>query len=105
MRDVIAIVLAVLAGIALASYDTRTDDTGMEVGLLLIASVGLAFVAPRRWWAIALLVGGFIPLVETGLSQAAGSRVPPGVAALGVALVGAFIGSRFARASRSSSTA
>ena len=105
MRDAIAILLAVLAGMALASLDMRTDDTGVEVGLVLIASVALAFVAPKRWWAIALLVGGFIPLVEMGLSLAPGSRVPLGVAAVGVALVGALSGFGIARASRSSSPA
>ena len=105
MRDAVTIVLAVFAGMALASFDMRTDDTGIEVGLLVIASVGLAFVAPKRWWAIALLVGGFIPLVELGLSQAAGSRVPPGVGALAITLVGALIGFGITRASRSSSPA
>ena len=105
MRDAAAILLAVLAGMALASFDMRTDDTGIEVGLVLIASIVLALVAPKRWWAIALLVGGFIPLVEMGQSLAPGSRVPPGVAAVGVAFIGALSGFAIARASRTSSPA
>ena len=56
MRDAIAVALALVAGVFLASYDLRTDDTGIEVGLLLIASVTLAVVAPKRWWLIALCV-------------------------------------------------
>ena len=100
MRDAVAIVLAVFAGMALASFDMRTDDTGIEVGLLVIASAGLAFVAPKRWWAIALLVGGFIPLVEMGLSLGPGARVPTGVAAVGIAFIGALIGFGIARATR-----
>jgi hypothetical protein len=101
MRDAIAIVLALVSGMALASYDTRTDDTGIEVGLLLIASLVLALVAPKRWWAIALLVGGFIPLVEMAVDLAPG-HIPPGAIALVVTYVGAFIGFAIARASRTS---
>ena len=100
MRNGIAILLAMVAGMALASYDTRTDDSAIEVGLVLIVSLGLAFMAPKLWWVIALLVGGFIPLVEIGFSLVPGARVPPGIAAVGVALVGALIGFGIARASR-----
>jgi hypothetical protein len=60
----IAIVLAAIAGLLLASYDLRTDDTGIEVGLMLISVVACTALAPRRWWLIALLVVGPIPLVE-----------------------------------------
>jgi hypothetical protein len=76
----------------LASYDTRTDDTGIEIGLLLIASIVLAAVAPKRWWAIALLVGGFIPLVEMAINQLAPGRTPPGAVALVVTFIGALAG-------------
>lgn len=100
MRDAIAIGLALAVGVLLASYDVRTDDTGIEVGLLLIASVTLAALAPRRWWLIALCVGLPIPIVEIAVAHAA---LPPGgVAALGMAIVGALIGFAIARASRTS---
>jgi len=102
MKNAIAIVAALFCGLALASYDTRTDDTAIELGLLVIASVGLTLVAPRLWWAIALLVGGFIPLVEVAGQFV---RVPAGAAALGVTFVGALIGFAIARASRASATA
>ena len=101
MRDAIALVVALVCGVALASYDTRTDDTAIELGLLVIASLGLTLVAPRRWWAIALLVGGFIPLIETA-DQLTPGRIPPGAVALVVTFVGALIGFAVARASRTS---
>jgi hypothetical protein len=91
VRDAVAIVLALGCGMVLASYDTRTDDTGIELGLLLIASIVLAAVAPKRWWAIALLVGGFIPLVEMA-GQLAPGRIPPGAVALVVTFIGALAG-------------
>ena len=64
MKERVAIVLAAAAGLLLAIYDRRTDDTGVEVGLILIAVVGLSLLAPRRWWLIALLVVGPIPMIE-----------------------------------------
>jgi hypothetical protein len=63
-KDLIVIALALVAGALLAAYDLRTDDTGIEVGLLLISFVGLTAIAPRRWWIIGLCVGGPIPIVE-----------------------------------------
>ena len=96
----VIIVLAVLAGMALASYDLRTDDTGIEVGLLLIASATLAVFAPKRWWIVALCVGLPIPTMEIVVSHAA---LPPGgIAALAIAIVGALIGFGISRASRTS---
>ena len=98
MKNAIAVVLALAAGGLLATYDLRTDDTGIEVGLLLIASLTLAALAPKRWWLIALCVGLPIPIVEIAIAHAA---LPPGgVAAFGVAIIGALIGFAIARASR-----
>lgn len=98
MRDAIAVGVALAMGVALARYDLNTDDTGIEVGLLLIASLALAVLAPRRWWIVALCVGLPIPIVEIAIAHA--SLPPAGVAALGVAIVGALIGLGIARASR-----
>ena len=100
MKNVVIIALAVLAGVAFASYDLRTDDTGIEVGLLLIASATLAAFAPRRWWIVALCVGLPIPITEIVVSHAA--LAPGGIAALAVAIVGALIGFGISRASRTS---
>ena len=100
MRSAIAIGLALVVGVLLASYDLRTDDTGIEVGLLLIASATLAALAPTRWWLIALCVGLPIPIAEIVVGR---STVPPaGVVALAVTIIGALIGFAIARASRTS---
>ena len=98
MRNAIALGLALGVGVLLAAYDLRTDDTGIEVGLLLIASVTLAALASKWRWLVALCVGLPIPVVEIVVAHAA---VPPaGIASLGVAIVGALIGFGIARASR-----
>ena len=103
MKSWIAVALALAAGLLLASYDSRTDDTAIEVGLLLIASVGLAALAPARWWLIALCIGLPIPIAEIFVSHA---TIPPaGIAALVVAIIGALIGFATARASRTSAAA
>jgi hypothetical protein len=103
VRNGIAIGLALAVGVLLASYDLRTDDTGIEVGLLLIASMALAAIAPTRWWLIALCVGLPIPIVEVAVTHAG---VPPaGAVALVVTIIGALIGFAIARASRTSPAA
>jgi hypothetical protein len=100
MRDALAIVVSLSAGLFLARYDLNTDDSGIEVGLLLIASALLALLAPKRWWVVALCVGLPIPIAELVVGHA---PVPPaGVVALGVAIVGALIGFAISRASRTS---
>jgi len=98
MKQATAIALALLAGVLLAIYDLRTDDTGIEVGLLLIASLLLALLAPQRWWLVGLCVGLPIPIVELAVGHA--SLPPAGIATLGVAIVGALIGFAIARAAR-----
>jgi uncharacterized membrane protein len=103
VKDALAIAVALICGLFLAFFDSRTDDTGVEVGLLLIASTLLAVMAPKRWWIIALLVGVFIPIVELGPIEH--PHIPAGIVALGVTVVGALIGSVVARASRSRSLA
>lgn len=98
MKNAIAIGIALVAGLVLATYDLRTDDTGIEVGLLLIASVMLAALAPSRWWLIALCVGLPIPIVEIVVAHAA---IPPaGAVALGVTIVGALGGFAMRRVAR-----
>ena len=100
MKDALAIVVSLAAGLFLARYDLNTDDTGIEVGLLLIASVGLALLVPRRWWLVALCVGLPIPIVELVIGHAA--LPPAGIVALGVTVVGALIGFAIRYASRTS---
>ena len=96
MRNGIVIALALAAGVLLAAYDLRTDDSGIEVGLLLIAAVVLTTFAPRRWWLIALCVGLPIPAAEIVIAHS--SLPPAGIAALAVTIVGTVIGSVIVRA-------
>jgi hypothetical protein len=102
MRNAIAVALALAVGLLLATYDLRTDDTGIEVGLLLIASFALAFIAPKWWWLIALFVGGFIPIFELSVQGLAASPTPSGVVALVFTLIGSLGGFAIARVSRTS---
>jgi hypothetical protein len=99
----VVIGLACVAGLWLASIDARTDDTGIEVGLILLIAAALSAARPRAAVAIALLVGAPIPITEAMRS----GGVPPGIAALGFsvagALVGAYVGIIVRRSASSSS--
>ena len=97
----IVIALACAGGLWLASVDARTDDTGVEAGLIFLIAGALSAVRPRAAVIVALLVGGFIPLIETA-DQLTPGRIPPGAVALVVTFVGALIGFAVARASRTS---
>ena len=106
MRNVvtgIVIVLACIAGLWLVSVDARTDDTGIEAGLIFVIAAALAAVRPRAAIVIAFIVGGPIPIAEA--LQSGG--FPAGIAALGFsvagALVGAYLGIIVRRSSSSTS--
>ena len=64
MRDALVLVFAIVVGFVLLGYDRRTDDTGVEVALLLATSMALAVAAPLRWIAVALGVGLPITLLS-----------------------------------------
>jgi hypothetical protein len=85
----IVIALACAAGLWLASVDARTDDTGIEAGLIFLFAAALAAMRPRAAVFIALIVGLPIPVAE---ALRDGGGVPAGVAALGFAAVGAAVG-------------
>jgi hypothetical protein len=84
----IVIGLACVAGIWLATIDARTDDTGIEAGLIFLISAALAAVRPRAAIVIAFIVGSLIPIQE---AMRTGS-FPAGVAALGFSVAGALVG-------------
>ena len=93
-RFLVGVILATVAGIAIALVDSSPgwDDTGVTVfGLFLAAAVGAA-IAGSRPWLVALLVGGFVPLLE--IPRGAGSAP---LFALLVAAVGAGVGSMLGR--------
>jgi uncharacterized membrane protein AbrB (regulator of aidB expression) len=80
--------LASVAGLWLASIDARTDDTGIEAGLLFLIAAALSAVRSRAAIPIALLVGAPIPIVEAMRS----GSIPAGIAALGFSVAGAIVG-------------
>ena len=65
-RLTVALLLAAAAGAAIALVDSSPtrDDTGLTVMALLVAAGVTAAIAGRRPWLVALLVGGFVPLLE-----------------------------------------
>ena len=91
MRNVVTglvIALACVAGLWLVAVDARTDDTGIEAGLIFLIAAGLAAVRPRLAIVIAFVVGGPIPIVEAMRTNG----FPAGIMALGFAVAGALVG-------------
>jgi len=82
----IVIAVALIVGIFLLGYDQRTDDTGVEVGLIIGSALALTVAAPRAAVAIALAIG--LPIA--GNSIVHGNYA--GVAALFISGAGAAIG-------------
>jgi hypothetical protein len=97
MGDVWALILAVIGGLAIAWIDASPgwDDTGVTIGLLILASGLAAGASGRRPWLWALIVGLPTPLIE----MARGGDVAV-LAALAFAAVGAAAGYVVARAAR-----
>jgi len=100
---VLVVALACLAGLWLVSVDARTDDTGIEAGLILLIATALSAVRPRAAILIAFIVGAPIPIAEALWS----GSFPPGIVALGLsvagALVGAYLGNMVRRSASSTS--
>ena len=84
----VVIAVALAAGLWLAGVDARTDDTGIEAGLIFLVAAALSAVRPRAAVIIAMLVGTPIPVAEA----INGTGFPGGVAALGFAGLGALAG-------------
>jgi hypothetical protein len=80
--------LACVAGLWLASVDARTDDTGIEAGLIFLMAAALAAVRPRAAIIIAFIVGAPIPIAEVIRS----GGFPAGVVSLGFSVAGALVG-------------
>ena len=106
MRNLVTalvIALACVAGLWLTFVDARTDDTGIETGLLFLFAAALAAVRPRAAIVIAFIVGAPIPISE---AMQRGS-FPAGIVALGFsvagALVGAYLGIMLRRSASSTS--
>jgi hypothetical protein len=93
LGPVLALVVAVAAGIGIASIDTRPgwDDTGITAALLAIAALVAVLIEGSarvvRVAAIAVLVGIWIPILEIAAPGTYGSLL-----AFVFSGVGAFIG-------------
>ena len=107
MRNLVTalvVVVACVAGLWLTSVDARTDDTGVEAGLLFLISAALAAVRPRGAIVIAFIVGAPIPVAEALRT----GNFPLGIVALGFSVAGALVGAYLgiiARRSTSSTSA
>jgi hypothetical protein len=86
VKDAAVLVVAVAVGFFLLSYDQRTDDTGVEVALLVALSLALAVAAPRRALAVGVAVG--LPIAAWSVINGNGAAI----AALAFALFGAGLG-------------
>ena len=64
VTDILAYVFWVPAVLFLGRFELHTDDTGVEVGLLLAITFILGTLHPRHAWQWALLVGPCIPLTQ-----------------------------------------
>ena len=84
----LVVVIACAAGLWLASFDARTDDTGVEAGLIFLIAAALAAMRPRGAIVIAFIVGAPIPIAEAMRS----GGFPAGIVALGVSVAGALVG-------------
>ena len=76
-RDALASALAIGAGLTIAVIDSQPgwDDTGVTAILLVLAAFASAALSGRRPWLWALLVGGWIPLLEIPSSGQLGPAV------------------------------
>jgi hypothetical protein len=89
---VVAVALAV--GFFLLSFDQRTDDTGVEAGLLVASALALTLAAPGVAIAVALAIG--LPIGAWSVWHGNGA----GLVALAFAGAGAGIGYLMRRSSR-----
>ena len=86
MKDAAVLIAALVAGFTMLVYDQRTDDTGVEVALLVALSLALAVAAPRRAFAVGVAIG--LPIAASSLLSGNGAAL----AALAFALFGAGLG-------------
>ncbi len=92
-RDWILVAVSILIGFVIAWIDTRPgwDDTGIEVGLILLSSAGCGILSPRFAWLWALSIGVWTPLANALAHHGFASSITLVFAFVG-AYAGAFIG-------------
>ncbi len=89
MGLIVFVFVALIAGLLIGWLDSRPtwDDTGITVGLIVITCILLGLARPQQAWVWALLVGGWVPVLNIVLHHNYGS-----VLALAFAFVGAYAG-------------
>jgi hypothetical protein len=92
VRDLLILLAAVVVGFFLLGFDQRTDDTGVEAGLILALSLALALAAPGRWIAVGL--GVSLPIAA---ASALNGRFDVAAVVLVIAMVGAGLASLMRR--------
>ena len=85
----ILFIIAIALGMIIGFIDSRPhwDDTGVTVGMILIATACLGFVIPKRAWVWAISFGIWIPIWNILLYNKYSSLI-----ALPIAFVGAYLG-------------
>jgi hypothetical protein len=99
LTDILAYALWIPAVLFLGRFELHTDDTGVELGLVLVITFVLGSLHPRHAWQWALLVGPAIPAAQLlfGHPQASVTAVLfPIVVTLGLA--GSYAGAGLRRA-------
>jgi hypothetical protein len=89
-----AYLFSLAAGAFLGRFELHTDDAGVEVGLLLLATFALGWLHPRHAWQWAVLVGLWIPAAQLLFRKPPVNASSLLVAAfvLGVGLAGSYLG-------------
>ena len=87
-RDAFLVVLSTAIGLVIAYVDSQPtwDDTGITATMLLLMGALVSGISARRPWLWAILIGGWVPIFEVSSAGWAG------LAALGVAAIGATAG-------------
>jgi hypothetical protein len=87
-RSIVAAVLSVIGGLAIAYVDSRPgyDDTGVTAVLLIAVAAPAAAIGGTRPWLWAVLVGVWTPLIEVSSGGSTGSLLALAFAAAGAAV-------------------
>ncbi|HEY7393044.1 MAG TPA: hypothetical protein VH640_31280 [Bryobacteraceae bacterium] len=94
MATAAAYLFALAAGAFLGRFELHSDDTGVEVAILLAACFVLGWLHPRHAWQWAVIVGLWIPAAELAFRRPPVNASSLLVAAfvLGIGLAGSYMG-------------
>ncbi len=96
-----AYLFCLAAGAFLARFELRTDDAGVEVFLILLATFLLGCIHPRHAWRWALLVGPWVPGAQFFFGSGAQSLSSLGLLlgfVIAVGLAGSYAGALLRKA-------